>query len=315
MQVHRDLDALPALTRPVVTIGSFDGVHLGHRELLSSICELAQSVKGESVVVTFDPHPRHVLPSSREPLPLLTTTEEKLERLATLAVDHVVVVPFTLEFAAQTPESYLDRFLFGRFSPHTVVIGYDHRFGAKRVGDIHLLRTAAKKRGIAITEIAARDIDALAVSSTRIRAAIRAGNVASASRMLGKPYSLTGAVVHGDAIGRTIGFPTANMALGSPYKLLPADGVYAVLANAEAFGDDQRPKPAMLYIGQRPSLAGLRPRSIEVNVLDFDGDLYGAQLQIDLIAHIRHDQRFAGLDALRAQIELDRLATREVFAS
>ena len=321
MEVHHDLDALPRFRRAVVTIGSFDGVHLGHRALIRSICDLAGQVDGETVIVTFDPHPRHVLPSDKAAVGLLTSTAEKVGRLSGLGVDHVVVVPFTLSFAAQTPRQYLDEFLFGRFDPHTVVIGHDHRYGARREGDIALLQEVAAERGIGIVEIAARDLDEITVSSTRIRKAVAQGRVELASTLLGGvPYALIGTVVHGDAIGRTIGFPTANLQLHEPHKLLPGDGVYAVRVTQTSVADPASghalaQRPGMLYVGRRPSLDGLRARSIEVNVLDFDGDLYGAHLRLDLMATVRADQQFDGLDALRAQIERDRETTRQLLGA
>ena len=320
MQVHRDLDRLPTFRRPVVTIGSFDGVHVGHRELLAGIRARAAAIGGESVLVTFDPHPRHVVGGAGPPLRLLTTTEEKIDRLAALGLDHVVVVAFTEAFAAQSAEAYLRDFLFGRFGPHTVVIGYDHRYGKRRAGNIELLRQLAPDYGAAVDEIPARDVDRLAVSSTRIRRALAEGRAAEAARLLGDPFRLTGRVVHGDAIGRTIGFPTANLDLAHPYKLVPADGVYAVratLLDADD-GPDIAPltdHPAMLYVGQRPSLAGMRPRTIEVNVIDYAGDLYGRRLRVALVARVRADQTFAGLPELRAQIERDRAATLTTLAA
>ena len=324
MEVHHDLAALPRFRRAVVTIGSFDGVHVGHRALIRRIRQLADEADGETVIVTFDPHPRHVLPTTRPPVGLLTSTREKAARMRGLGVDHLVVVPFTLAFAAQTAREYLDDFLFGRFAPHTVVIGYDHRYGARREGDIGLLRAAAAARGAAVHEIAEQDVDQIAVSSTRIREAVAAGRIEEANTLLADvPYALFGTVVHGDAIGRTIGFPTANLELHEPLKLLPGDGVYAVYTTAlpprgspadSPTGPPSR-QPSMLYIGRRPSLEGLRPRSIEVNVLDFDGDLYGRGLRLDVVAHVRGDRQFDGLPALRAQIERDREASRKVLAA
>ena len=322
MQVHHDLDALPRIRRPVVTIGSFDGVHLGHRALLSRIRAHAERIGGETVVVTFDPHPRHVIGAGGpRPLKLLTLLGEKIERLDELAVDHLVVVPFDAAFARQTAGEYLDDFLFGRFEPHTVVIGYDHRYGVGRSGDIALLRARAAERGVAVDELPAQDVDQLAVSSTRIREAIAEGRVEDAAALLGTPYFLSGTVVRGDAIGRTIGFPTANLDFGSPDKLLPADGVYAVrtrirppdtLDTARPIDGPER-LPAMLYVGERPSLEGKRPRSIEVNVLDFEGDLYGVALQVDLLHHLRGDRPFDSLDELRDQLARDEVATRQLL--
>ncbi|MFK8056644.1 MAG: bifunctional riboflavin kinase/FAD synthetase [Saprospiraceae bacterium] len=311
MKVHRDLDSLPAFRRPVLTIGSFDGVHLGHYALLQRIAELADRADGERVVVTFDPHPRHVLmPDAKPPLKLLTTIEEKIERFAAAGVDHLVVVEFTKAFSKQTAEEYLDDFLFGRFKPHTIVIGYDHRFGVGRSGNFLTLEKRAHEMDINVVEIVARDVDELAVSSTRIRKAISAGEVKEAGTLLGTPYWLSGKVVHGQAIGRTIGFPTANLDLESPHKLLPVDGVYAV--RITVIGKEPKHE-AMLYIGERPSLEGKRPRTIEANILDFKGDLYGKELRVELIQRIRGDVTFESLDALKQQIQRDREETIDIF--
>ncbi len=313
MQVHRDYTQLPPLRRPVVTIGSFDGVHLGHRSLLADITRRARELDGESVVVTFDPHPRSIVADGAGAVQLLTTTAEKIERLSEVGIDHLVIVGFTREFALQSPEAYLHDFLLGRFQPHTVVIGYDHRFGAKRSGDIALLRRVAEEFGTEVCEISAREEEDIAVSSTRIRRAIEAGDMLLASQLLGGPYPLTGRVVHGEAIGRTIGFPTANLDLESTEKMLPADGVYACRVR-NLKGDEIHTK-AMLYIGERPSLSGRRPRSIEVNVLDFDGDLYGQLLRVDVIERVRPDQAFASLAELRTQILLDRERIHQLLLS
>ncbi len=311
MNVHRDLDTLPTFRKPILTIGSFDGVHLGHHSLLQRISELADRVEGERVVVTFDPHPRHVLtPDADPPLKLLSTIEEKIERFEAAGVDHLVVVEFNKAFSKQTAEEYLDDFLFGKFKPHTVVIGYDHRFGAGRSGNFETLEKRAKEMDINVVEIGARDVNELAVSSTRIRKAISAGEVGEAGSLLGTPYWLTGKVVHGQAIGRTIGFPTANLDLENPHKLLPADGVYAIQAIELESGMSH---DAMLYIGERPSLEGKRPRTIEANLLDFKEDLYGKRLRLALIKRIRGDQAFDSLEELKQQIQRDREATVKIF--
>ena len=311
MNVHRDLTLLPSIRRPILTIGSFDGVHLGHHALLQRISELADRADGERVVVTFDPHPRHVLmPDADPPLKLLTTIEEKIERFEAAGVDHLVVVEFTREFSKQTAEEYLDEFLFGKFNPHTVVIGYDHRFGVGRSGNFETLQNRAKEMNINVVEIGARDVDELAVSSTRIRKAISAGNLGEARCLLGTPYWLTGSIVHGQAIGRTIGFPTANLDLDSPHKLLPTDGVYAIQVVELDSGALHK---AMLYIGERPSLEGKRPRTIEANLLYYDGDLYGKRLRFELIERIRGDKAFDSLEELRQQIQKDRKSTVQIF--
>lgn len=303
------MTALPQMRGPVVTIGSFDGVHLGHRALLSRITELAARAGTESVVVTFDPHPRTVIGGGGPPVKLLNTPAEKIERLASCGIDHVAFVPFTRSFALLTADEYLDEFLFGLFNPRHVVIGYDHRFGVGRAGNIDDLKRVAAERGASVHEIAAEDVEALAVSSTRIRKAVEAGEMQTAMRLLGSPYVLNGRIVHGEAIGRTIGFPTANVDVESTEKLLPGDGVYACRVYVEDAG--LADAAAMLYIGERPSLAGRRPRSVEVNVLGFEGDLYGRLMRVDVLKRIRGDRAFDGLGALKAQISRDRTAIEE----
>ena len=313
MQVHRDLRNLPDLKGSVLTIGSFDGVHLGHQSLLSRIGQRAADIGTESLVVTFDPHPRKVISSGKPgELKLLNTTAEKIERLELLGIDHTVIVPFTQEFASQTATEYLEAFLFGSFRPHTVVIGYDHRYGANRKGDIHLLRDVARQFTCEVIEIEAREVEELSVSSTRIRESIREGRIQEANQLLGYAYPLTGEVITGQSIGRTIGVPTANLDLQTQDKLLPADGVYAARAFLQG---EQQPTiwKGMLYIGERPSIQGRLPRSIEVNLFDFEGDLYGRNLRVEIIAHIRPDALFASLDALRQQIDLDRESTLSIF--
>ncbi len=305
------MSAMPEIRRGVVTIGSFDGVHRGHQALLKKIRGLAASSGGESVVITFDPHPRLVLGRSGPPVKLLTTTAEKIDRLAACGIDHVAIVPFTREFAMQTADEYLKDFLFGVFEPADVVIGYDHRFGVSRSGNIEQLRAVAQERGVRVHEIPAEDVEALAVSSTRIRKAVEAGELRRAQRLLGSLYVLTGRVVHGEAIGRTIGFPTANLDLESTEKLLPADGVYA--CRVERLDEPGEMLAAMLYIGERPSLAGRKPRSIEVNILDFEGDLYGQMLRVSLVERVRGDQTFDGLAHLKAQIAKDSEAIRKIL--
>jgi riboflavin kinase/FMN adenylyltransferase len=310
MQVHHDLSQLPPFRHAVLTIGSFDGVHAGHQRILARLRQAADQLGGESVVVTFEPHPRLVLQPHVQDLHLLTDIEEKTELLARYGVDHLVVAPFTEAFSQQLPETYVADFLMRYFSPELLVIGYDHRFGAARCGDIALLQQLAPQYGYTVEEIPRQTVDDIAVSSTKIRQALEIGDLATANHLLGHPYTLRGTVVTGDRLGRTIGFPTANLQTTTPHKLVPVNGIYAVRAHCrnEIIG-------GMLYIGERPTIAhGLR-QTIEVNLFDFERDLYGKALSLELLQWLRADEKFDGLEALKNQLQRDERAAREALSS
>lgn len=301
MRVFTDLEQLPAFSGTVITIGSFDGVHAGHRLILERVCNLARAHQAKSVVITFSPHPRTVL-RPEEPFQLLTDNDEKSKLMADIGIDYLVRVPFSLAFAQQSAHAYLEDFLWKKFQPHTVVIGYDHRFGANREGDLTMLEQYAAERGFTVLEIPARTVDDLAVSSTKIRQALLKGEVTKANKLLGHSFTLSGTVVHGDQLGRTIGFPTANLRLAEPQKMVPPDGIYAArvqLANGEHYD-------AMLYIGHRPTLHAEMEQRIEANLLNFSGDLYGQFLTIQVFDFIRGDRQLEGLAALQVQIEADK---------
>jgi riboflavin kinase/FMN adenylyltransferase len=297
MRVYRDLTQLPDFQQTIITIGSFDGVHSGHRRILERVRDLARMHQTESVVITFDPHPRTVLQPDYRGLHLLTTTDEKIELLQQTGIDHVVVVPFDKAFAEQTAAEYVESFLIGRFRPKCIVIGYDHRFGRDRSGGLEFLQSYAERGQFEVIEIPAHEVDELTVSSSKIRTALDGADIAFANRMLEHPFVLSGTVVYGDQIGRTIGFPTANIAITDPHKLILPDGIYACLVG-EHIG--------MLYIGTRPVLDGQNERRIEINLIDFDGDLYGSHLTAHVIGHVRGDMHLDGLEALKRQIEADK---------
>lgn len=297
-------ESLPRLPQaPVLTIGTFDGVHLGHRAILGEVIRQAGAEGRPSLVVTFDPHPRSVLFPDSE-LRILTPLAEKLRLLEEAGIEQVVVVPFTREFAALSAEAYVRDFLVSTFHPQTIVIGYDHHFGSGRKGNLETLRKFSATEGFEVREIPARLIDAAAVSSTKIRRALEGGEVESAAQMLERPYSLGGLVEAGDRLGRTIGYPTANLRPEDPQQLVPANGVYAVRAALQ----DGSSHPAMLNIGVRPTVTDLPALRIEAHLIGFDGDLYGRPLRLEFIARIREEQKFASLDALKAQLALDREA-------
>ncbi|MEQ1746716.1 MAG: riboflavin biosynthesis protein RibF [Saprospiraceae bacterium] len=309
MRVFTDLQQLPPFTNAVLTIGSFDGVHSGHRRILERVQALARQHGGESVVVTFEPHPRVALHPDDTAFKLITTSSEKIRLLEQCGADNVVLVPFTEAFSRQTAHEYVEQFLIRLFRPQCLVIGYDHRFGANRTGDIGLLRQYEAQGFFSIVEIPAQEVDEIAVSSTKIRQAVEATDISRANRLLGHPFFLTGTVVEGDRIGRTIGFPTANLRIQDPHKLVPPSGIYAARAWVDPPTGPAREGggEAMLYIGRRPTIAGAEDTVVEVNLLDFEGDLYEKTLCVEVVDFVRPDKKLDGLDALRAQIEADKV--------
>lgn len=312
MQIHRHLERLPTFRRAVLTIGSFDGLHRGHLTLIERVKTLAGLEKGESVVVTFAPHPRKVLRPDLPPPRLLNSLEEKIERFQATGIDHLVIVPFTPAFSESTARGYVEDFLYRYFQPARIVIGYDHKFGANRVGNVELLRELAPEFGYEVEEVGAAEVDELAVSSTRIRNAIEAGHVAEANDLLGYAYPISGTVVSGQRIGRRIGFPTANVAVSEADKLLPAEGIYAATAY---LNEDATAYPGMLYLGRRPSLEDDDALSIEMHLFDFDRNIYDQPIRLELHAFIRGDRRLDSLEALSSQLASDREAVQNVFKS
>lgn len=305
MQIHRDLSRLPSFKNAVVTIGSFDGVHAGHQEILKRVNAQAREINGESILITFHPHPRHVVYPNDNSLKLLTTVEEKAELLEEYQLDHMVVVNFTEAFSKQTPDEYIKNFLIEKFHPKKIVIGYDHKFGNKRAGNIDYLKRFENEFGYTVQEISKQAIDDIAISSTKVRRQLTAGDVENATALLNHRFALTGMVVKGKQIGTGIGFPTANIQVEEPHKLIPAVGIYAVLVNVK-----DKQFQGMLYIGK--SLDN-EQQSIEVNIFDFDEDIYNQRIQLEFVAFIREDQRFHNVEELRFQLEKDRRVVRFLF--
>lgn len=309
MRIYRDLDRLPTFQNAVLTIGSFDGVHIGHQQIIQQIQQLAKEQDGVSVLITFHPHPRMVVANaSSQTVKLLSTLEEKAVLLEQYGVDVLVIVPFSREFAEQSPDAYIRDFLVRRFEPSVIAIGYDHRFGKNRVGDISYLRRFQTEYHFEVVEISRQDVDDSAVSSTKVRKAVAAGAVKHAAQLLGHPFGITGKVVEGLRIGNTIGFPTANVEVLDPYKLIPPTGIYAVRVWHKA----QRYN-GMLYIGNRPTIDRDLAQTIEVNIFDFEEQIYGDVLQVEFVDYLRGDVKFNSLEALKHQLEQDRQHTLRVF--
>ena len=301
MQVFKDINNLPAFLNSVISIGTFDGVHSGHAEIIHSITTAAKKGNGQSIIITFHPHPRHII-SPESPVYYLTTLQEKIDMLQKYNIDVVVVVPFSREFSEIDARDYAENFLIKKFNPAIIVFGYDHKFGKDRAGDIHLLKNIAEKYAVKIEEIPAHVIDHLTVSSSKIRKFLIAGNVQEANELLGYCYQLSGHVVKGDQIGRTLGFPTANIYVEDINKLIPADGVYFTEVtlknhNTKLFG--------LLSIGTRPTFDKTEKR-IEVYILNFNETIYGESITVKFLQFIRKDKKFDSKEALIAAMHEDK---------
>ena len=297
----------------VVTIGTFDGrVHKGHQLIIDQMKKEAVSINGETVIITFHPHPRKIIGSNSGKLYLLTTMEERIFLLDAAGIDHLVVIPFTEAFAEQDAAVYVKDFLVKYFHPHTIIIGYDHRFGKNRQGDYHLMDALAPINNYIIKEINEKVLNEVTISSTRIREALQRGDIKTANEYLGYPYFFEGDVIHGDKRGRTISYPTANIQLNNADKLIPADGVYAVRVSLTGSGRQFIIKQGMMNIGLRPTVDGLNHR-IEVNLFDFNEDIYEKIIQISVLHRIRDEQKFSGIEALKAQLEKDRKDALEML--
>lgn len=307
MRIYKGLEGFQQPSFAVVTSGTFDGVHLGHRKILERIREVAQKHGGETVLITFWPHPRLVLYPDDESLKLLSTFEEKAQLLEEAGIDHLISIPFTKEFSSLSSEEFIRQVLIDKIGTKKLIIGYDHRFGKNREGGFEHLLANAAQYGFDVEEIPRQDIDNIGISSTKIRKALELGNVALANEYLGSQYSLTGKVVAGKQIGRKIGFPTANIEIPFKNKLIPFDGIYAIKASLES-----KEFKGMLYIGHRPTLNG-QNRSIEANLFNFDQDIYGKDITIRFIEKIRDDMRFESLEKLTAQLHKDERLAKAIL--
>ncbi|WP_353184165.1 bifunctional riboflavin kinase/FAD synthetase [Parapedobacter lycopersici] len=322
MKIYRDLEDFIPLDNAVVTIGTFDGVHVGHQKILSTLKECASHINGETVLLTFFPHPRMILHPEDDSLKLISDIEEKVELLAKAGIDHLIITPFTRDFSNQSPEEYIREVLVGKIGTKKIVIGYDHRFGKDRSGTFQDLLSHADIYGYAVEQIPEQDINDVAVSSTKIREALIKGDIKSANSYLGYPFQLTGKVVRGNQLGRNIGYPTANLQVREPQKLIPAYGIYAVEAaiidpreittGVYEHHEPKRVIKGMGYIGTRPTVDGVG-RSIEIHLFDFDGDIYGEQLRVEFLHFIRHDQWFESMQEMIEQMAADERRVKELL--
>lgn len=324
MKIYRNLDEFEPLENAIVTIGTFDGVHIGHQKILKRLVNCAKESGGESVLLTFFPHPRLIINPDDEGLRLINDIDEKTHQLALAGLDHLIITPFTRDFSNQSAEEYIRNVLVNKLGTKSIIIGYDHHFGKDRKGSIKDLIHFSSIFDFQVQEIPKQDIDDVAVSSTRIREALIKGDILTANKYLGYPFELTGTVIRGDQIGRQIGFPTANIHVHEPHKLIPAYGIYAVEVEifpeltGIAYGMYDSPKPettkkGMCYIGTRPTVDGMN-RKIEVNLLDFKENLYTKTIRIKFLEFIRHDERFDSLEAMQEQIKIDEEKIRAYFS-
>jgi len=308
VKIHQGLENFPNIKNAIVTSGTFDGVHLGHLKILRRLKEITEACNGESVLITFWPHPRLVLQPDYN-LKLLTDFDEKVRLLEKFGIDHLVVIPFTKAFSKLSSEAFVEEILIKKINTKKLVIGFNHHFGRNREGSFEYLMQHADKYGFDIEEIERQDVAQIGVSSTKIRKALKRGEVDVAAKLLGRNHSLTGKVIHGNKNGKKIGFATANIVINDPYKLVPVDGVYAVkvLYDGEEFD-------GMLNIGHRPTIKD-NNKTIEVHIFDFTKDIYEEELKIAFVKRIRDEMKFVGLGALKQQLKKDKKEVLEILKS
>lgn len=299
MKIYHSIEEFEGVENAVVTTGTFDGVHIGHSKIIDRLKEIATSTNGETVLLTFFPHPRMVLFSDND-LKLITTKKEKIALLAAAGIDHLIIHPFSREFSRLSSVEFVRDILVNKIQTSRLVIGYNHHFGRNREGSFEHLKEFGPMYGFQVEEIHAQDIDAISVSSTKIRKALESGDITTAKDYLTHDFNLSGIVVTGNHIGRKIGFPTANLQVLDQHKLIPANGVYSVTVLVH----EQKYK-GMLNIGLRPTIDG-EEKTIEVHILDFEANIYGEEITLTFEDWIRDEKKFESLDALKAQLELDK---------
>jgi riboflavin kinase / FMN adenylyltransferase len=331
MKVYRSIEPLPPFRNAVITIGTFDGVHEGHRKIIAHLKQEAEVINGETVIITFHPHPRKVVSSPILGIRLINTLDEKIELLREAGIDHLVIIPFTEVFANQSAEDYIQDFLIKNFHPHTIITGYDHRFGKDRLGDYRLLEKMAPVLNYVLKEIPKHVLDEIAISSTNIREAIIHSDIETANKLLGYDFFFEGTVVDGDKLGRKLGYPTANLKMTDEEKIVLGNGIYAVYvetasgkskevreestshnASHSPFATHHSPYKGMMSIGFRPTVDG-KKKVIEVNIFDFDNEIYGETIRVYVKKYLRPEIKFNDLDELVKQIDQDKIESLKVL--
>ncbi len=307
MKVIENIEGFEKLPYAAVTIGTFDGVHLGHQEILKKVVEEANSNEGKSILITFWPHPRFILKKDADDLKLLSTFKEKVRLLESLGLDYVIKIPFTPKFSNLSADEFVRTILVDQIGTKKLYIGYDHRFGNNREGDIQFLKGQSSKYGYEVFEIPRQDIDDIGISSTKIRNALHEGDIRLSHTLLGRNYSIKGLVVQGEKVGREIGFPTANIQIDKEYKLLPGDGAYAIIAEL-----DGNKFEGMLNIGFKPTVNGSQ-RTIEAHLFNFDENIYGREITIEFVQSLRKEKKFNSLNELKLQLEKDKAQAIDIL--
>ena len=308
MKIYHDFTDFVKVPNAIVTIGTFDGVHQGHRAILSDMVNAAKSIDGETVVITFYPHPRQVLNIDSANLRFITSQEEKIKHLEEIGIDNLIVVNFTKEFSLLPSDVFIRDYVIEKINPAKIVIGYDHHFGNNRTGDFSQLQELASQYNFEVQRIEAHDVENIAVSSTKIRHSLQCGDVEHANLLLGYQYSYVGKVVSGNKIGREIGYRTANLDVKKEFRLIEKPGVYATYVDFE-----DKVYKSMTYIGKKPTINAGNDENIEVHIFDFDGDIYEKDVKIRFVKRIRDERKFDSLDDLKQQITLDEIQIRELL--
>lgn len=308
MKVYENIEQFKGAKNPAVTIGTFDGVHLGHQKIIQQLKEAAQSIKGESVILTFHPHPRMILFPDDEDLKLLSTEEEKKELLEKFGVEHLIVHPFTKKFSRITYTEYVRDILVNKLKTKKLIIGYNHHFGRNREGTFQKLKSLAPIYKFELERIPAQDINKIEISSTKIRKALESGDIKTANKFLGYEYSVKGKVVKGKGLGKGLGYPTANIQIDDKHKLVPADGIYAVTVDVE-----NKMHNGMMSIGFNPTISGDK-KTIEANIFDFDKEIYGENIRIFFKQKLRDEKKFENMEALKKAIDGDKEKTLKILS-
>ncbi len=309
LKIHKDINCIKDITKPILTVGTFDGVHIGHQSIIQRVNDIAKDQGGESVLLTFHPHPRMVLFPDDDSLKLINTIDEKMTLLENFGLDHVIVIPFEKAFSRMSPVEYVRDILVNKIGIHSIVIGYDHHFGRNRQGNLTLLKELAPLYEFNVEEIPAQDIDEITVSSTKVRNAILEGHIRVANDFLGHKFTLSGKVVSGKKIGREMGFPTANLALSDKHKIVPGDGVYAIIGRVDNIEHE-----GMLNIGTRPTIDDKGLTSIEVHFFNMNENLYDKEVEITFERKMRNEQKFEDIKSLQAQLQQDAAMAAKYFS-
>lgn len=309
MKIYQGIDQFKSATNPAITIGTFDGVHIGHQKIIQQLKQGAASIQGESVIFTFYPHPRMVLFPDDDSLKLLSTEEEKKEQLEKLGVEHLIIHPFTKDFSRITYTEYVRDILVNKLKVKKLIIGYNHHFGRNREGSFQQLKKLAPLYGFELEQIPAQDINKVEISSTKIRKALDEGDIQTANKFLGYDYSITGKVVKGKGLGKELGYPTANIQVNDRYKLIPANGIYAVTVSCNG-----RLYNGMMSIGVNPTISANGTKTIEVNIFDFNKDIYGENIRIFFQQRIRDEKKFQNMEALKKAIDQDKEKSLKILS-